>query len=117
MALHHKYTDLAGIKPGEELGLDSLFKLEANKGKIFQFVNRKPIYSKAIDGYILNFGGRVQQPSVKNFILEDAIAHREVMMLGKNNTDIYRVDISWPLKPLVALAVCLANFDSKYTSE
>lgn len=94
-----------------------LYQREENKGKIFHFKNRKPIYSEAIKGYILNFGGRVQKASVKNFILEDTIAHREVLMMGKKEEDSFRADIQWPLKPLVAFCICLANFDSKFTSD
>lgn len=58
-----------GRLPGEEVGLDVLYKIEENKSKIFHFKNRKPVYSEAVQGYILNFGGRVQKASVKNFIL------------------------------------------------
>jgi len=64
--------------------LDNLYEFEDNKGKIFKFSNRKPVYSAAIEGYILNFSGRVQLPSIKNFILEDVIAHREALMFGKS---------------------------------
>lgn len=87
-----------------------------NKGKIFKFKNRKPVYSTAVEGYILNFGGRVNMASIKNFILEDVIAHREAMMFGKLENDIFRIDVSWPLKPFIALGICLANMDSTYTS-
>lgn len=91
-----------------------LYKMEENKGKIFKFRNRKAVFSEAVKGYILNFGGRVQKASSKNFILEDVIASREVMMIGKLEEDIFRMDVSWPLKPYVAFCVCLANFDSKF---
>jgi hypothetical protein len=64
--------------------LDKLYEFEENKGKIFKFSNRKPVFSAAIEGYILNFGGRIQLASIKNFILEDTIAHREVLMFGKS---------------------------------
>lgn len=57
----------------------------------------------------------MQKPSVKNFILEDAIAQREVLMLGKTKDDIFHVDVSWPLKPYVAFCICIANNDSQYT--
>lgn len=83
LAKNVNYYDLVGTKNGEEISLNYLYDDPDNKSKIFRFINRKPVFSKAIEGYILNFGGRVQMASVKNFILEDAIAHREVLMLGK----------------------------------
>lgn len=70
-----------------------LYKFEENKDKIFKFRNRKPVYSEAINGFILNFGGRVQKASDKNYILEDVIASREVMMLGKVDDDVFRMDV------------------------
>ena len=75
------------------------------------------MFSKAIDGYLLNFGGRVQVASIKNFILEDAIAHRESLMMGKVAEDIFRMDVSWPLKPYVGYCIGLANIDSAYTGD
>jgi len=33
--------------------------------------NRKPEWNTQIKGFMLNFGGRVKKPSIKNFILED----------------------------------------------
>lgn len=59
----------------------------------------------------------MQKASVKNFILEDTIAHREVLMMGKSNDDVFRVDVQWPLKPLVAFCICLANFDTCYVTD
>ena len=117
LAKNVNYFDLAGTKSGEEISLNYLYDDPDNKSKIFRFINRKPVFSKAIEGYILNFGGRVQMASVKNFILEDAIAHREVLMLGKLADDTFRMDISWPLKPYVGYCVGLASIDSSYAGE
>jgi hypothetical protein len=55
--------------------------------------------------------------SIKNFILEDMMAHREVLMMGKLDNSIYRMDVSWPMKPFVGLSVCLANMDSSFQSD
>jgi hypothetical protein len=55
--------------------------------------------------------------SIKNFILEDMMAHREVLMMGKLDNSIYRMDVSWPMKPFVGLSVCLANMDCSFQSD
>ena len=60
---------MAGAVPKMEVGLDILYEQHPNSDKIMVFRNRKPVYSEALKGYILNFSGRVQQPSIKNFIL------------------------------------------------
>jgi hypothetical protein len=36
------------------------------------------------------------------------------MMLGKLDEDIFRMEVSYPLKPYIALGISLANFESKY---
>lgn len=112
------YEELYGFIPMKEIGLDILYQNELNKGKIMRLMNRKPVYSEAFKGYILNFSGRVQKPSIKNFILEDIDGDkREVMMLGKLNDDLFRLDVSHPMQPYMALCISLANFDSKYLSD
>lgn len=35
------------------------------------FVNKKPEWNEEIQGYMLNFAGKVKKASIKNFILED----------------------------------------------
>lgn len=109
-----EYRELEGFFEKGEVSLDVLYKRGTNNTKIDLFRNRRPTYSEAVKGYILNFGGRVQKASIKNFILEDPVTQREVMMLGKTTDDIFRIDVSWPMPPAIAMAICLANFDSKF---
>ena len=46
--------------------------------------NRKPEWNEHIKGFMLNFGGRVKKPSIKNFILEDQDDHNLVrLVFGK----------------------------------
>lgn len=60
----------------------------------------------------------MQKPSIKNFIVEDIEGDkREVMMLGKTDDDVFRMDVASPIPPYIALCVCLANFDSKFLSD
>lgn len=68
------YYDLEGTsKGGEQIPLNDLHKLDRNKGKIYEFKNRKPEWNDQIKGYMLYFGGRAKLASIKNFILEDQI--------------------------------------------
>ena len=54
----------------EEIPLNILYDKEDNKEKIRLLKNRAPVWVKEISGYMLNFRGRVEKPSIKNFILE-----------------------------------------------
>lgn len=38
-------------------------------------------------------------------------------MLGKTADDLFRMDVSGPLPPHIALCICLANIDSKFLSD
>ena len=67
---NYTYYDLEGISLGSaECSLDKLYEIAKNKSKINVFKNRKPKWCQKIEGYIMDFGGRVEKPSVKNFIL------------------------------------------------
>ncbi len=58
----------------------------------------------------MDFGGRIDKPSIKNFILED-VNGNEVLMFGRLGEDLFTCDISHPLSPLVAFGAILSNFD------
>lgn len=65
------YSDFSQVKMyDEEIPLNILYDKEDNKEKIRLLKNRAPVWVKEISGYMLNFRGRVEKPSIKNFILE-----------------------------------------------
>lgn len=50
--------------------------------------NRKPEWNDKIKGFMLNFGGKVKKPSIKNFILEDEASPNAARLLfGKIDED------------------------------
>jgi len=77
-------------------------------------VNRKPTYSENINGYFLNFHGRVSKASVKNFQMVDANDDSKVLLqFGRIGKDEFTMDLHYPVSPLQAFAVCLSTFDYK----
>ena len=94
-------------------GLDELYQVPHNKYKIHYFRNRRPQKDKITKAFMLNFSQRVSQKSVKNFILEDVKNGREVLMFGRGPGELFNLEISAPLNPLVALTIVLPQFASK----
>ncbi len=65
---------------------------------------------KEIGGFVLNFNGRVNMPSIKNFILEDYYTNKEVLMFGKIDRDHFRLQISNPLNCILGVAASMLQF-------
>lgn len=76
--------------------------------------------------YRMNFYGRVTEPSVKNCQLTWHHTQRRpaspecsqmytaglLFQFGKVGRNDFHVDFTWPLSPLQAFGICLAQFDS-----
>ncbi len=75
---------------------------------------RKPIFHEQIRGYVLNFSGRVNMPSIKNFILEDVNSQKEILMFGKIDKENFRLQISSPLNCVIGAAVALVQFEGRF---
>mmetsp|Transcript_12489 Transcript_12489/g.17020 ORF Transcript_12489/g.17020 Transcript_12489/m.17020 type:complete len:549 (-) Transcript_12489:1034-2680(-) len=79
-------------------------------------ITRIPSYKK-INGswhYCYKWGGRVKEPSVKNFQL---VLHGEqevtVLLCGKMSKNIYALDFTHPLSAHQAFAIAMTSIDSK----
>ncbi|KAI8801560.1 Tub family-domain-containing protein [Cladochytrium replicatum] len=88
--------------------------VKSNNGQRLLFLrNKSPRWNEATQSHCLNFGGRVTQPSIKNFQL---IAEGEdgyiVMQFGRCGTDYFTLDARFPLTPLEAFAIALTTFDA-----
>ena len=71
-----------------------------------------------VGAFVLNFGGRVTQASVKNFQLVSADDHDTILLqFGRCGKDIFTMDFAWPLCPLQAFAITLSSFDFKLACE
>lgn len=90
-----------------------MYLVPHNRQYLTHFRNKKPEYSEKLQAYMLNFGGRVNQGSIKNFIVEDSKSGREILMFGKGLGESFNLYISAPLNPLLALAIVIPNFASR----
>jgi len=66
---------------------------------------------------MLNFKGRVEAASIKNFILEDRLNGPETMIFGKVTDSKFNLDMAYPISPIIAFAVALSSFDSRIMCE
>lgn len=74
--------------------------------------------SPQLGAYVLNFDGRVTQPSVKNFQLVEAEDESTVRLLfGRVDRHSFNLDFQWPLSPLQAFAIALTSLDYKLGCE
>ncbi|XP_058875404.1 tubby protein homolog [Acipenser ruthenus] len=85
---------------------------------LIQLQNKPPVWNEETQSYILNFHGRVSEPSIKNFQL----IHREepeyiVMQFGRVAEDVFTMDYSFPMCALQAFSITLSSFDSKIACE
>ena len=72
----------------------------------------------------MNFNGRVQKKSTKNFQLESEkgiiiykLGDSIILQFGKINDTTFSLDFQMPLCPLQAFAICVSCLDSKFACE
>lgn len=94
-----------------------MYEYPENKSKIIEYKNRKPVWLESISGYMLNFKGRVDCPSIKNFILEDKPDGKDLVIFGKITDNKFNMDVSYPITPYIAFGVALSSFDSRIMCE
>ncbi|KAJ1932307.1 Tubby- protein 2 [Linderina macrospora] len=76
--------------------------------------NKEPKWNPETSSFILEFGGRVRESSVKNFQLihpedEDYV----VMQFGKVGPDSFTLDMRFPMSPIMALGIAITSLDRK----
>jgi len=97
--------------------LDEKFK-EGEKGNIKLYVNKQPKWSDKHQAFVLNFNGRVEKGSVKNFQLVEAEDDEKVILqFGRLNDNLFSCDFTYPLSPFQAFTICLSSLDSKFACE
>ena len=62
---------------------------------------------------MLNFNGRVDKASVKNFQLINKEDDEKIMQFGRIGNNDFHLDVKWPMSLYQAFAVALSSFDSK----
>uniref|UniRef100_A0AAF5Q623 Tub domain-containing protein n=2 Tax=Wuchereria bancrofti TaxID=6293 RepID=A0AAF5Q623_WUCBA len=80
--------------------------------------NKSPVWNEDTQSYVLNFYGRVTQPSVKNFqIIHDADPKYIVMQFGRIGYDAFTMDFRYPLSALQAFGIAMTSFHGKIACE
>eukprot|EP01105_Mastigella_eilhardi_P017829 TRINITY_DN4109_c3_g1_i1.p1 TRINITY_DN4109_c3_g1~~TRINITY_DN4109_c3_g1_i1.p1 ORF type:complete len:615 (-),score=217.02 TRINITY_DN4109_c3_g1_i1:75-1868(-) len=81
--------------------------------------NKIPEWSEERKEYILDFGGRVKQASVKNFQLVDTASNSQdvLMQFGRITDNLFALDFKYPLSLLQTFGIALSSFDFKFGVE
>lgn len=106
------------FKPlSEREGLLNNYKAGNKKG-IKEFQNKNPKWNEQFQAFVLNFNGRVEKPSVKNFqLIDERNDERIYLQFGRVTNDTFNMDFEWPLTPFQAFTICLSSFDYKIACE
>lgn len=66
----------------------------------------------------MNFHGKSRMGSVKNMIIIDEERPNDyLLLLAKQGTNEFAMDIAYPFSPLVALGLMISGFDFKLASQ
>jgi tubby-related protein 1 len=70
-------------------------------GNLVTYVNRPPKWNSVLEAYVLNFYGRVEKPSVKNFqLIEEGKEDSIILQFGRIGTEVFNLDFQFPISPL-----------------
>jgi len=80
--------------------------------------NKPPKWNDQVQAFVLNFNGRVEKPSVKNFqLIDEADENAIYLQFGRVTDEQFNMDFQWPLSPFQAFSICLSSFDYKIACE
>lgn len=110
--------DYINYKPlNEAESMIGKFKSGNRSGMRYLF-NKPPKWNDEVSAFVLNFHGRVDKPSVKNFQLIDTFNEDYVyMQFGRVGDDMFNMDIRWPMSLMQGFAIALSSFDFKLACE
>ncbi|KAJ3066311.1 Tubby- protein 3 [Podochytrium sp. JEL0797] len=83
-----------------------------NLSKLLFLKNKPPRWNETTQSHCLNFGGRVTQPSIKNFQLVMEGSDAIILQFGRCGPDVFSLDARWPLTPIEAFAIAISTFDA-----
>lgn len=121
----HLKANVFGTKYGFEDGLEIRYEtsfLQRGKPRSFtiklgdlQLCNKKPYFNNDTNSFSLNFSGRITRPSVKNFQVIHPLEPTYITLtFGKEDSNTYILDYSYPWSALHAFCVGLAALDHKF---
>ena len=71
-----------------------------------------------MQAFVLNFNGRVDRASVKNFqLIDDHDDNVIYLQFGRTGDQDFNLDFQWPVSPVQAFAVALTSLDNKFACE
>lgn len=98
-----------------ERGKPRTFKIKINE---LELMNKKPLFNTETNSFSLNFSGRVTMPSVKNFqIIHQLDPTYITLTFGKEDSNSYILDFTYPWSVLDAFCVGLSSLDHKFGSD
>ena len=106
----------------KDAGMSSKFKGGDLTG-MFDFFNKPPKWNERegyadVQAFVLNFNGRVDKASVKNFqLIDNEDENRIYLQFGRVGDNEFTLDYQWPFSPMQAFAVALSSFDNKLACE
>ena len=94
-------------------------KFDNNDTKdIMFFFNKPPKWNEQVQAFVLNFNGRVDKASVKNFQLIDEYDDNKIyMQFGRVGKDLFNMDCAFPFSIFQAYGISLSSFDFKFACE
>ncbi|EGR30002.1 hypothetical protein IMG5_144760 [Ichthyophthirius multifiliis] len=106
------------IKPmSNKEGLLAMYK-SGRKEQQLHYFNKPPKWNDSVQAFVLNFNGRVDKPSVKNFQLIDENNDENIFLqFGRIGEDAFNLDVQYPFSILQAFGICLSSFDYKIACE
>eukprot|EP00801_Mesodinium_rubrum_P002073 Mrub_02073.p1 GENE.Mrub_02073~~Mrub_02073.p1 ORF type:complete len:605 (-),score=135.53 Mrub_02073:42-1610(-) len=103
------------VKPKEvEQGIGMAYEKNQRESYIV-LKNKDPKWNEMMNAYVLNFKGRVNEPSIKNFqLIQEFDQNEEVcLQFGKDSENSYHLDFRYPFSPFQAFNVALTCFGWK----
>jgi len=80
--------------------------------------SKKAPWDHQLNSYVLNFYGRANQASVKNFqLIHESQPESVLLQFGKLTDDTFILDVRYPLNPVQAFGIALSSFDCKIACE
>lgn len=81
------------------------------------FKSKRPNWSEEIDSYCLDFGGRVVEADVANFLLVENENDVPVMSFGRVDEENFSCDFEYPISPVAAFAIAITAVNPKLICE
>ena len=71
-----------------------------------------------VQAFVLNFNGRVDKASVKNFqLIDDFDDNKIYMQFGRIGKHKFNMDVAFPFSLFQAFGIALSSFDFKFACE